>query len=297
MLYARVLRRVSVAGWAGIDSRLTMGFAQFQDGLYDWLAKSKLVRRSAVWVRDVAAQILAHRLAPTIDPDRNGEMLLQRELAAVLRVVIDVGANRGEWTAHLLDTAPEVERVICYEPALAALDLLQTRFASDQRVEVVAAAVGDVTDNLTLFEEPNAGETSSLVDCSSDQARPRRVRVLTLDGEMSRLGIDHVDLLKVDAEGMDLHVLRGAERALSDHQIGVVQFEYGGTWAVAGSTLHAAFRFLHKHGYEVLALLPDGLYLFEPQRTGELFVYSNFVALSPEFSTPLQQPHRRMSAL
>jgi FkbM family methyltransferase len=279
-----------VNGKCSYGMRRNVSYATFQDRLYDSLAQSTAARRAALRVRNIATQVLAHRLAPTIDPDRNGEALLQLELAYGLRVVIDVGANRGEWTAHLLRAAPAVERVICYEPACAALELLKRRFRSDGRVEIVAAAVADAADERVLFEEPDAGETSSLVDShTSGLAHPRPVRVVTLDDELGRLGIEHVDLLKIDAEGMDLHVLRGAERMLRNGQIAVAQFEYGAAWAAAGSTLHAAFQMLRQLGYEVLALLPDGLYLYEPQRTGELFVYSNFVALSPEVVSPFRQ--------
>ncbi|HEU0250104.1 MAG TPA: FkbM family methyltransferase [Solirubrobacteraceae bacterium] len=258
-------------------------YAQLQNRLYDSLSRSARARRGALWLRNVTTQMLGHWLAPSIDPDRNGESLLQRELAFKLRVVVDVGANRGEWTAGLLDYAPAIERVICYEPALSALGLLHDRFTSDDRVDIVEAAVADTTGEREFFEEPGGGETSSLVDsCANAFALARAVRLVTIDEELERLALAQVDFLKIDAEGMDLHVLRGAEGALRSHRIATVQFEYGGAWAKAGSTLTAAFDLLRNCGYEVNVLLPDGLYDYDPSQTGELFVYSNFVAYLPE---------------
>jgi FkbM family methyltransferase len=260
-----------------------VNLATVQDRLYDTLAKSSAGRRGALWVRNIATQVLAHRLAPTIDPDRNGEAMLQRDLAPSLRTVIDVGANRGEWTASVLANAVGLERVLCYEPSSTALAALSERFGADSRVEVVAAAVSDKPGEQDFFEEPQAGETSSLLGSHSNQhAQRRSVPVVTIDDEMSRCQLAHVDLLKIDAEGMDLHVLRGGQHALAEHRIGVAQFEYNAPWASAGSTLAAAFNLLNGHGYEVFALLPDGLRQFDPSRIGELFVYSNFVALSPD---------------
>ncbi len=272
--------------------------ADLQDRVYDGLARSRAARHGALWVRNVATQLLAHRLAPTIDPDHNGEALLQRELAPWLCTVIDVGANRGEWTAHLLEAASGIETVCCYEPGSAALELLHRRFGSDERVKIIAAAVSDAAGGREFFEEPDAGETSSLVAShSSDLASSQPVRVVTIDDELDDLGIERVDLMKIDAEGMDLHILRGAERALRDHRIAVAQFEYGPAWAAVGSTLAAAFRLLRDHGYEVFALLPDGLHLYEPERTGELFVYSNFVALSPGATPWFREQPMRPQAL
>jgi FkbM family methyltransferase len=267
-----------------------MNSASLQDRLYDALAGRATTRNAALWVRNVSTQVLAHRLAPTIDPDYNGEALLQRELAPGLHTVIDVGANRGEWTVDLLEAASAVERVLCYEPGSSALKVLRGRLDSDSRVEIVAAAVSDVAGELDFFDEPDAGETSSLIRSHSNTAASRRrVEVVTLDEEIEKRGIDRVDLLKIDAEGMDLHVLRGASRTLAGHRIAVAQFEYNAPWAAVGSTLAAAFQLLRGHGYEVLALLPDGLHRHDPERTGELFVYSNFVALSPERMAMLRE--------
>ncbi len=260
-----------------------MNRATFQDRLYDGLAARPASRRAAQWLRNAATQVLAHRLAPSIDPEHNGEALLLRELAPRLKVVFDVGANRGDWTSHVLAIAPDIEKVLCYEPGASALAELQRRYADDPRVQITAAAVSDRPGEQEFFEEPNAGETSSLIAShSQDLATARAVRVVTIDEELDRLGIDRVDLLKVDAEGMDLHVLRGAASAFRDHRVAVAQFEYNAPWAAAGSTLAAAFGLLREHGYEVLALLPDGLHRHEPSDVGELFVYSNFVAFLPD---------------
>lgn len=257
-------------------------YKDLQGRLYDTLARSRKARRGALWVRNVATQVLAHRLATTTYPERNGEFLLQRTLGPEIRTAVDVGANRGEWTAHLLRAAPALERVLCYEPGCAALEALRGKLGFEERVTIIDAAVAEAAGEQEFFEEPDAGETSSLVDLHYGDVARRTVRVVTLDDELDRLGVEHVDMLKIDAEGMDLHVLRGARRALCDHRIAVAQFEYHTTWATAGSTLAAAFRLLRGHGYEVLVLRADGLHLFEPERTGELFAYANFVALSSE---------------
>ena len=120
-----------------------MNRATFQDRLYDGLAARPPSRRAARWLRNVATQVLAHRLAPSIDPEHNGEALLLRELAPRLKVVFDVGANRGDWTRYVLELAPAVERVFCYEPGAGALAELQRRYGEHPRVQIIAAAVSD----------------------------------------------------------------------------------------------------------------------------------------------------------
>jgi hypothetical protein len=65
----------------------------------------------------------------------------------------------------------------------------------------------------------------------------RQVRVIALDNICAERGLDLIDLLKIDAEGYDFQVLRGAEKLLKEQKISVVQFEYNRPWANAGGTL------------------------------------------------------------
>jgi FkbM family methyltransferase len=244
------------------------------DAGYRALARSDLAVRTALRTRNIANALIGHRLSDTILPERNGEVWLIRHLAPRCRVAIDVGANVGAWSACVLDAAPEV-RLIAYEPSTSACAAFRRRH--DDRVEFVEAAVADQPGELDFFEEPEAGETSSLV--RNARGRRRSVRVVTLDDELQRLDIDRVDLLKIDAEGYDLHVLRGARRALEAGRIAAVQFEYNASWAGAGSTLAAALALLEGAGFTVHLLRGGGLEPVDYDRYGEHFSYSNYVAL------------------
>jgi hypothetical protein len=156
-------------------------------------------------------------------------------------------------------------------------------------VTIVEAAVSDSLGNAQFFEEPEAGKTSSLLaGFSAFGARGKPVRVTTLDAEADSHDFGYVDFLKVDAEGFDLHVLRGAANLLSSRRIGIVQFEYNAPWARAGSTLAAAYALLESSGYKVFLLKPTGLFELNYNLYGEYFSYSNFVAIAPEWLSSLR---------
>lgn len=252
------------------------------DRAYSRLARSRLLVQLAIYVRRATSELITHRIVQGgIDMDRNGEAWFLRTMAPFCRTFIDVGANRGAWSSAMLEAAPQA-RGIAYEPSLSALQYLRERLGADPRIEIVAAAVSDAAGELPFYEEPDAGETSSLLALHSQNATHcRRVRTVTVDAELERLGINHVDLLKVDAEGFDLHVLRGAKRALTEGRVGAVQFEYNGPWALAGATLGGALRLLTDAGFAVYVLRPNELRTLPYERVGELFAYSNFVALGP----------------
>jgi hypothetical protein len=104
---------------------------------------------------------------------------------------------------------------------------------------------------------------------------------MTIDEQLDRLEVEHVDLLKIDAEGFDLHVLRGARASLSAGRIDAVQFEYNTPWALAGATLAAAHALLSECDLELYALRDGELRTVDPIRIGELFTYANYVGLGP----------------
>ena len=96
---------------------------------------------------------------------------------------------------------------------------------------------------------------------------------------MASRGIETIDFLKIDTEGHDLHVLRGAAGLLERKAIGVIQFEYVDAWAPAGATLGAALDLLAGFGYRAFLLKREGLYHFDYKTFGEFFTYANFVAM------------------
>ncbi len=255
------------------------------DRIYGLLARSRAIARLAVHTRGISTAVLAKRLAPATLPSLNGEYWLLEQLGDV-RVAIDAGANVGEWSEQAVQSWPNLELLICFEPVQWAAEELTRRLGSDSRVELVPCALSDRPGTVTMWQEPVGGTMSSAVaGYSADTATPIVVEAVTLDDELERRGIERVDFLKIDVEGLDLHVLRGAVRALQAQRIGVVQFEYGCAWQRAGSTLRAAYALLADAGYRTLLVTPDGLRDFPLDAMTELYAYANFVGLSPKLAS------------
>jgi hypothetical protein len=153
------------------------------------------------------------------------------------------------------------------------------------RAEIIPAAVADKSGMMDFYMEASAGETSSLIrQHSNAQAKRVSVQVVTLDADLERRKIKFVDCLKIDAEGYDVHVLKGAENCLARKMIGIIQFEYNAPWAFSSSsTLIAALEYLKGCDYRVYLLKHNGLYNFDYDVYGEFFHYANFVAIAPGF--------------
>lgn len=264
------------------------------------LARSPLAVRMAVKLRNQCRRIIGFHLAATPDMQRNGEAFMASQLAPACHYVVDVGANVGRWTDFFKALAPESAQYLLFEPSQQALARLTTAFSGDKRITIRPAAVGASAGSLSFFEEANAGETSSLVPGASLNGSPARiVPVVTLDDEINARGWPRADYVKIDAEGFDLFVLQGARRLLEQHRLGVVQFEYNSSWALAGASLGGAVQILKQHGYGLYVIRPQGLEHFCYACYGEFFEYANFLAAADDslISKWLRPPTRECSHL
>jgi FkbM family methyltransferase len=214
-----------------------------------------------------------------MEAHKNGEWWFISMIGSQVEAAFDVGANVGTWAEEVLRSCPHLHSLSCFEPSEAATIKMEVAFGSDPRVRIVRVAVSDTEGSMPFYEQPDASQTSSLVAGDNRDAPERLVRVVTIDQEMERLSLDHLDLLKIDVEGYDLHALRGARVALSRQAISFVQFEYNRPWMYAGSTLQAAARLLDEYDYALFLLNNSGLCRCDVSRLGELFVYLNFVAV------------------
>lgn len=220
----------------------------------------------------------------------NGEARLLRSTARVLGpspVIFDVGANVGVWSASAARVFPGAN-VHAFEPHPGAFAQLE-QAVRELGVACHQMALGAEPGRATLHFDPGMTVLSSLhqrdlsafgmaLDASVD------VEVAPLDDVCDELGIDTVDVLKIDVEGHERDVLAGARRRLERGAIGLVQFEYGGTYIDAGVRLREVFE-CFPSGYALHRIVPWGLMPVEERDLREeSFTLSNFVAVGPAYA-------------
>ena len=264
---------VALASWV-----LRSVLANLANRLVRYLGRSALAARAAALLRRQCNLLIGYHFAASPHLETNGEGWLLDRVASHTHRFIDIGANRGEWSAAMLERTPSATG-IAVDAGRAAVE--QLRSQGLEQLTVVHAAVSDTVGEATFFEQPDAGEWSSLSAAhGAENAAAATVPQITVDALLAEYGWDHVDMLKIDVEGWDLQCLRGAQQALAEHRVEVVQFEYNAPWVDASSTLKAAVDLLEGHGYWVGVLTGDGATRYDYEPFGEFFRYSNFVALS-----------------
>jgi len=250
---------------------------------YRWVARSDIVTTGAVLLRNQLDHVVRYHFSNSFKTCEQAEALLLQTVGVHVKRFIDVGANVGRFAGELLRVSPNVQSGLLIDPSKSAVQALREKFGSDTRLEIVEAACGDAAGEAVFHEEPNAGETSTLVaGAVRAPGITRAVRVTTIDDEVAARGWTNVDLIKIDAEGYDLHVMRGMVRLVQRQAVGIIQFEYNSSWKAACSLLSEAISLLQKHNYQVFFMSNEGLRRANYARFGEYFSFSNYVAIAAD---------------
>lgn len=219
------------------------------------------------------------------------ERALQQTFIRDGGVVVDVGANVGRWTQSALEVKPRATYHL-FEPSPATFATLRTELAgaiAEGRIHCNNVALGEKAGVLVLHEYPGQSTLNTIHRrLSVEQSlhlstpQPRDIPVLSLDSYCAAAGLPLINFLKIDVEGHELAVLRGARRLLSRRMVDFIQLEYGGTYKDAGTRLAEVFDELGRHGYLMFELRGDEL-IHHPsfQPALENFQYALYLAVSP----------------
>jgi len=141
-------------------------------------------------------------------------------------IAIDVGANLGIWS---LLAARRGASVHAFEPVPGISERFQRHLDLNGvgSVTVNRLALGAEAGSLPFFAAPTINTGASSLARPLTPHVEIRVPVVTLDSYIEREGIERIDLMKVDVEGAEILVFRGARRLLSSDRAPIIFFETG----------------------------------------------------------------------
>lgn len=142
--------------------------------------------------------------------------------------VIDVGAAFGSFTRECHAVFPDAEYLLIepleeYRPPLNRL----TRAISKAHYCIAAAAAQPGTMELNVHPDLVGSSLYREVESATDvNGIPRTVSVVTIDSTVNERGAVGPYLIKLDVQGAELDVLRGAEQALADCEFVVLEVSF-----------------------------------------------------------------------
>lgn len=201
-------------------------------------------------------------------------------------VLFDVGANVGKYSTMLRDAFPEA-RIYAFEPNVNAFRIFQEKLGG--KVECLNLGMGEDRKTGTLFTysgQPSSSHASAFQDMltvfhKSNDLTAIEFEMTSIDRFCNERKIDAIDFLKIDTEGYELQVLKGAHEMLSAGRIKAIQFEFGECNVFSRVFLRDFYEILA--GFRIFRLDSDRLIpLPTYESTNEVFRFQNMVAISNE---------------
>jgi FkbM family methyltransferase len=192
-------------------------------------------------------------------------------------VIFDVGSNNGQYLEHLLSFfRHRTMAYYCFEPDPVAYGHLARLAEGKQGVSIFNIAFGAQHGVMTLYQNNSGSVGSSLVSLND---KPNQqmvdVQVSTLDSFCKEHGINKIDFLKVDTEGFEAEVLKGATHLIANNQINYIQLEHGSMQSIKmGSSLYAYQQMLPK--FRLYHIKQNGLRRIRYSERFEIFYNSNY---------------------
>jgi len=189
------------------------------------------------------------------------ELTAMRLLVQPGDTALDVGANLGLYSILLSRLCGPTGHVWAFEPVPDTCWRLRESLALNrcENVTPVQAAVCEKSGTVLInVYEPRFAEWNMLGVAPPRSANGKMVRPcqsidvpsLTLDEFCDTQRIERISFLKVDVEGFELSVFRGAERLLREHRVDYICFEFANELLkTAGVEGRRVFEELEAHGY------------------------------------------------
>lgn len=163
-------------------------------------------------------------------------------------VVIDIGANVGYHTFRMARAVGPSGRVLAVEPMSRARVKLERNAALNPQftnIEITNAAVSD------SIGDAHIGFQSSYRLDGRDETVAEDVRLLTVDALVREAALPRVDFLKIDVDGFEGKVFRGAEHTLRTWRPAIVFEISPGAMKAAGDDPHELVDLLESIGYSL----------------------------------------------
>lgn len=159
-------------------------------------------------------------------------------------VVLDVGANVGDFSALCKKIFSNLKLYVI-EPQPEVQSILQNRLGGSHIY--IQTAISNEIGSQYLRRSGIGDRKATLSHIPDQNSIP--IEVTTIDKLVNESKIDFINLLKIDAEGADFLVLKGAKKTLESARIGAILFEINYKVFEKGGSPQEIENYLRIFGY------------------------------------------------
>ena len=192
---------------------------------------------------------------------------------------LDIGANFGLLTLVMSRLVGPQGVVHAFEPNPVLRDILDRTFERNQvqNVQLHSIALGDSSGYLPLQVPPNNFGAASLVRKINQPKQTHTVSVVKLDDFIRDTKITNIAIIKLDVEGFELHVLKGASSVLQNFRPIIIYENNDATNCAFDPVTHL----LGSHKYRLL-VIPRSLLLMKTKVVDSQKVTSHDLVAVPQ---------------
>jgi FkbM family methyltransferase len=175
-------------------------------------------------------------------------------------VILDVGAHKGE-SIIFFKQIFKFAKIFSFEPSSLNFEELKN-VASLYETTAVNVAVGDVVGKVRFYEQSlshlggllpiNEKSTDSLGYAKNAENSEVLVDCITLNEALQRLDLVSIDILKIDVQGFEAGVLKGASEALSKTKVIMIEISLFDFYGESNNTWFDVNKILGEAGFQLL---------------------------------------------
>lgn len=130
-------------------------------------------------------------------------------------VFLDIGANIGQhsfWASHFF------KKVYAFEPITPLFEQINKTLLRNDffNIQVFNYGIGDKKEILPIYSnKSNMGASSILIN--ENKEKKQDIKIISLDQEIEKIGIEKVDFIKIDVEGFEHNVLLGIQEIVKKY--------------------------------------------------------------------------------
>lgn len=189
----------------------------------------------------------------------------------LVKVVFDVGASVGSMTSLFLKIFPEA-RVHAFEPYSVSFKRLSDAFGSHSRAVLNNIALSDESGETIMYVQDDPGynslNTTNNRPAQGGNGKSEKIILKTIDSYCIENNIGTIDFLKIDAEGFDLNVIKGAAEMLKAGKVRYIFVECTFDRSNSQNTLFDDIRdYLAEYNFKLRAIYEQSNFGDKPYLT------------------------------
>lgn len=165
--------------------------------------------------------------------------------------IYDIGANKGNWTKECLQYFSDATYYLFEPQQNLKKDIIEV-MGDNKKYKLFSLGVGNVNGilNFTIHDRDDSCTFSYTKEEAKEQGlRQEEIPIVRLEDFIKEKQLKRPNILKIDAEGLDLQVLRGAESLLKDCE--VIMVEVAIVNKRIDNTALKMLSFMDEYGYKI----------------------------------------------